>query len=595
MKTAFFLILIAVFSISAAAQRAPDGFDLSNYGVRIESDKRVMVVLATLEAARTTNSAGEIVPAIRTPLSAKGSEFRELLKSDSIALDESLRQRISRFITQYKKRNPSLSDAEVVAPFISMAYTLSAVPELADPVLTSDLPGKLLDVLDFAPLVREFYRRSSFSGNIAGYLKAYQNTADGQLRTSTKEMVKDLLDYLHTRPQTIYTEKVKIETRKGKSTKTTLQKIEARERERRFIIVPEMLAPADSVNFLNIRDDYYVIIPPDTDISYSDTRRAFLQYVVDPLVLNNAKEIGVVHAGIKQLLDERRKSDPAVTPDVYLSVSRSMVAAIDARQSQYVRINDATARARARIAILKTDAEKAAVSRELEKFKQSLADETALRLSEDYEKGSVLSFYFAEQLKGLEESGFDIASSMREMILSLDASKEGGRLAEFADARKRGLAAREERRKNPGTTIVAENPVTTRLLEIQTFIAAKDYSRANSDLKVLLRNYPNEPRVHYTIGRLASIAAESTTDIAQQKERLLEAKASYENVLTSSSARTDPALLSLSYVALAKIYEFYDQREYAIKILDAAIKLGDVNGGALQEAVAAKQRLIKEQ
>ncbi len=35
-----------------------------------------------------------------------------------------------------------------------------------------------------------------------------------------------------------------------------------------------------------------------------------------------------------------------------------------------------------------------------------------------------MAFYFADQLKGTEDSGFDIASSLREMIATLDASKE---------------------------------------------------------------------------------------------------------------------------------------------------------------------------
>ena len=55
----------------------------------------------------------------------------------------------------------------------------------------------------------------------------------------------------------------------------------------------------------------------------------------------------------------------------------------------------------------------------------------------------------------------------------------------------------------------------------------------------------------------------------------------------------DKALISLSYVALAKIYEFYDQKDYAVKIYDAAIQLGRVPKGAFDEAMAAKQRLLQ--
>ncbi|MCC7306689.1 MAG: hypothetical protein IT173_03920, partial [Acidobacteria bacterium] len=169
-----FLFIIITSATGVFAQNGPAGFDLVSSGIRIEPDKRVMIVLATLEAGRTTNGAGDSVPVIKTPLSAEGERFRELLKSDLAALPADLRQKISTFLIAHKKRYPDQTDAQLVAPFISMAYALTPPPDLADPVVTVDLPGNLLDVLDFAPLVREFYRRSSFSGNMNEYVKTYQ-------------------------------------------------------------------------------------------------------------------------------------------------------------------------------------------------------------------------------------------------------------------------------------------------------------------------------------------------------------------------------------------------------------------------------------
>ena len=596
MRKIILFAFISIFSVGALAQTVPQGFDLSNHGVRIEPDKRVMLVLATIEAARTTNAAGEQVRVLNTPLSAEGTKFRELLDSDLAVLNADLRTRISAFLIQHKKRHPDETDAQIIAPFISMAYTLTPAPDLDDPVVTSDLPGNLLDVLDFAPLVRDFYRRSSFSGNINDYVKTYQKTSDGQLRNSAREMVNELLAYLHTKPQLYYSERIKTETRKGKSKTATLKNVETRERERRFYIVPEMLAPAGNINFVNIKDDYYVVLPPDSDLSFSEVRRAYLQFVIDPIVLNNSKEIATVRDGVKLLLDERRKVNPSVSPDVFLTISRSLVAAIDAKQVEEAKARITTAQARQKIASLKTEAEKKAFSAELDKFKKSLADETILQLSEDYEKGSVLVFYFAEQLKGVEDSGFDIASSMREMILSLDPAKETTRLEQFADARKRALAVREARKNNPDKrTFIVENPVTARLTEIQKTIDAKNYAQANVELKQLLAKNPSEPRIFYNIGRVASLSAESLTELETQKAKLLEAKVAYENVIRSATQQTDAALISLSYVALAKIYEFYDEKTYAIQLYDQAIKIGPVTGGAHDEALSAKQRLVKDQ
>jgi hypothetical protein len=596
MKRAVLGFFFFAFAVGAYAQNVPTGFDLLNYGVRIEPDKRVIVVLAALDAARTTNVAGESVPVLNTKLSPEGTKFRELLRSDMAALNDDLRQRISTFVLQHKRRNPNATDAEIVAPFISMAYALSPVPDLADPIVTTDLPGNLLDVLDFAPLVRDFYRRSSISGNLNEYVKAYQKVADQALRSSSREMVNDLLTYLHTRPQLYFAEKIKTETQKSGSKRTTLNKTETRERERRFFIVPEMLTPVGNTIYLNVKDDYFVIVPPDTDVTFSEVRRGFLQFVVDAIVLSNAKEIATIRDSVKTILEERRKVDPKISPDVYLTVGRSLVAAIDAKQSESLKSRIALAQSRKRIDLAKTVEDKRAISQELQRYQAALSDETALQLSEDYDKGAVLVFYFAEQLKGIEDSGFDISSSAREMILSFDPAKETGRYASFADARKRALDAREERKKNPVQAVIAVNPVTTRLVDIQKLIDEKNYVRAESELKALLGQNADEPRIYYNIGRVAGLAAQGLPDAEQQRAKLLESKLAYENVIRiAQKQKIDLALLSLSYVALAKIYEFYDERAYAIKIYDAAIGVGNVTGGAYGEALAAKQRLLKDQ
>ncbi|MEP7037881.1 MAG: hypothetical protein ABI891_06025 [Acidobacteriota bacterium] len=592
MKKVLFFVFIFVFSLNIFAQSA--NFDLSNYGVSIEPDKRLIVVLASLEAAQTKDASGKEVAVIKTPLSEQGEQFRQQLQADLANLDENLRQRISNFVVQYKRRHPKASDAEILAPFISMAYTLTPAPDLAEPSRTEDLPGDLLEVLDYSPLVREFYRRSALNTKLDEYVKTYQSSGD-DMRTSAKIMVGELLDYLHTKPQLSYIDRIKTESKSAKG-KKTLQKTEVRERSRKFVIVPELLAPKGTINFINARDEYYAIVPPETDLASSEVRRAYLQYVFDPLVLKNAKDISTFSAGIKTLLNERRQENPNISPDVYLAVLRSLVAAADARQIEFEKTRNATAQARRKIDLMKTVDEKKAVSAELETFKRSLADETAVSLSEAYEKGAVLAFYFADQLKGSEDSGFDIESSLRDMILSLDTTKETNRLAQFADARKHGLAARNERRKMVETTPeIVENPVTKKLVGIDAIIKNKNYQEAEVQLKQLLQTSPKDsPRIYYSLGRNASLSAETINDAEARKIRLLEAKVFYENAIRSATPQTDKALLSLSYVAIGRIFEFYGD-ESAANIYQAAIKIGDVPGGAYNEALKARERLMKDQ
>src|SRR3954462_7607113 len=110
MKRFFSLALIFVFAVSAFAQNNRQSFDVSQYGVRIEPDRRLIVVLAALEAA-----------GLETPLTAKGKEFRQRLQTDFKGMNDDLRQKMTFFVTQYKKRHEKASVAELVAPFISMA------------------------------------------------------------------------------------------------------------------------------------------------------------------------------------------------------------------------------------------------------------------------------------------------------------------------------------------------------------------------------------------------------------------------------------------------------------------------------------------
>ncbi len=582
MKKVLFLAFILIFSLSISAQNA--GFDLAGYGVTIEPDKRLIVVLASLEAA-----------GLETPLTEKGADFRQKLQADLKDLNPELRQKLKTFIDQYKRRHAGASQAEIIAPFISMAYALSPAPDLAEPSRTADLPGDLLEVLDYSPLVREFYRHSALNTKLDDYLKIYQ-AAGNEMRKSAVQMVGQLLDYLHTKPQLTYFDRIKTESKNAKG-KKTLQKTEVRERTRRFFIVPEMLASKGTINFINAGDDYFAIVPPDTDLASSEVRRAYLQFVFDPLVLKNAKDISTFSAGIRALLDERRKENPNISPDIYLTVLRSLVAAADGRQIEFEKTRIATAQARQKIDQMKTVDEKRAVSAELDAFKKLLADETALSLSEAYEKGAVLAFYFADQLKGAEDSGFDIASSLRDIILSLDTTKEKNRLTQFAEARERALAARAERRKNVGSEqIVIENPATKKLLEIDKVIQAKNYAAAETQLKQLLQAYPGDSsRIYYALGRTASLSAEGISEPEARKNRLLQAKGFYENVIRSATPDTDKVLLSLSYVAMARIYEFFGDTAYAIKIYEAAIKIGDAASQSYKEATAARERLMKEQ
>lgn len=603
MKKVLLLVLVFIFIGNVFSQVTPQktpavvpqkSFDLAEYGVRIEPDKRLIIVMAALQYA-----------GVEIALTQRGKEFSQKLKTDLVLNDEDLRTKMKTFFERYKSRQDAKkTTSELIAPFVSLAYILG--PDLIEPARTLDLPTDILEVLDFAALVREFYQKTNFEAKLPAYLKLYEDEG-ARMKLPVSQMVADLLIYLNTRPITISFEKIKVEIPDPKNPKKKVSAIKTIEHERRFFIVPDLLAASGTINFRNIgSDDYYAIVPPNTNFSISETRRAFLQFIIDPLVLKNAKEISPLRDKIKDLLDERRKSNPNISPDVFLSVIRSLVTAVDTKEIEFQKVQYATGVARRKIdTVAQTPEAKKAVSAQLAKDKQDFADETIMELSEAYERGAVLAFYFAEQLRGLENSGFNIDGTLRDMITSLDAAKEKNRLAEFAEARKRGMAVRDERRKN-AAALFAKNQQSSekirqlkaKLEPIEVLIKNKEFGEADNQLRKLLDEFPGESSVYYALGRVASLSASSsasgagTFDEGLRDKRLEDAKLFYGNAIRSANEETDPALLQLSYFALGRIYEFYEETPKALESYQKAVLIGNLaQGGAYLESLAAVSRL----
>jgi hypothetical protein len=454
-----------------------------------------------------------------------------------------------------------------------------------------------LEVLDFAPLVQEFYRRSGIDEHMVEYVRAYQAEGD-RLRAPTTEMVRSLLTYLHTRPLTSSTDRVEV---KNPNKKSKQKMYSFRQKERRFFILPDLLAAPGAINFRIIGDDYYAVVPEGTNPSSSELRRAYLQYVIDALVLRFNKDIADRREQVKQLLNERQKAGTEVSPDVFLSVSRSLVTAADARYDEARKLEILGRDARARLAAAKTDAERATIGKSAQAEMKAIQDETVARLAEEYEKGAVLSFHFADQLKGIESAGFDLANFLPDMIASFDPVREAKRPSEYAETVQRATAAREARTaarrsqtelNNAGEGSNAREAALVRdLSAVEDTLRNKDYNGAETRLREMLKDYPREPRIFFALAQTASLAASDATDEHVRDERLNRALGQYRLAVAASSPETDKAIMSRAFESMARINAFMDNTAEAVKLFDEAIKLGDVRGGAYKEAIEGKKKL----
>src|SRR5439155_18356639 len=241
------------------------------------------------------------------------------------------------------------------------------------PERSDELPGGVLAVLDFAPLLREFYRKSGIDERLIAYMRAYQAEGD-RLRPQAAEMVRSILSYLHTRPIVVSTERVRVKSPDKKHTSVIVYS--TREHDRHFHIVPDLLAAPGTVNFRVIADEYYAIIPEGTDPTSSELRHAFLQFVIDPLVLKFNKGISAQRDQIKQLIDARTRAGGAVSPDIFVVVGRSLVAAAHARFDEAARLNEVMSLQRRNLQQARDENARKDIATQAEAARAAIADET---------------------------------------------------------------------------------------------------------------------------------------------------------------------------------------------------------------------------
>jgi hypothetical protein len=599
----FIVLLVAAATQIAVAQAVPSAspqrpttpapvqqregapFEVSEYGVSFQADTRLIVMMAALYAAGFDPQPG------REP-----SVFRAKLRNDLARLDPDLRARLKNSYERNKLPAPA-TPADQAARYVSLALSLSPAPELAAPERSEDLPAGLLDVLDFAVLVREFHRRSGIEEHLVDYVRAYQAEGD-RLLQPTAEMVRSVLTYLHTRPMVSTFERVEVKAPSTKKNKAKTYSV--RQKDRRFIILPDLLAPRGAINFRIIGDDYYAIVPEGTDPASSELRRAYLQYVIDALVLRFNKEIALHRDQLRQLLDERQKAGSPVSADVFLTVGRSLVAAADARYDEARRLELLGLSARAQLAAAKDDATRVSIGKAVQTEIGNIQDETISRVADEYEKGAVLAFFFSDQLKGIETAGFDIANFFPDMIGQFDPARELKRPAEYAEAKQRATATREARlaARRAEADAAARDPLNPRdaalvkeLAIVEDTLRTKNYAEAEIRLKNMLQSYPGEPRIFFALGQTASLAAMDATDDTIQAERLNRALGQYRLAVQAASPELDKAILSRAHESMGRINAFLENKVEAIKEFDEAIKIGEVTGGAYQQALAGKRKI----
>jgi hypothetical protein len=565
---------------------------LEDLGIEIAPDPRLVVMMAALDAAGWDP----------TPEGERPSVFRELVRKDLAALDPALRHRLQDFYARYTLKGEGVTPADQAARYVSLAYTLGQPPTFDAPARSEDLPPGVLDVLDFAPLLREFYRQPGMAERVATYMNMHRAAGD-KLRQPTLDMARAVLAYLNTRPERSVSERMTLSDpaarQTGKNKKTERPVTVVREHERHFRVVPDLLAAPGAVNFRAVRDDYFAVVPADVDPRLSEMRRAYIQFVVDPLIARFSREVAARRPEIKQLVEaEQTRGGRTFSPDVFLAAARSLVAAADVRLDVILRMQALQIDTSRRLQAAKNQAEKDAALRESKERLAAIDDGAVAQLAEAYERGAVLSFHFAEQLRGVESAGFDIANFIPDMIAAFNLERELKRPAEYAAVVTRARAARrraaEARAKEttPAPEANARRAALVKSLnDVNDLLRVRNYEEAETRLAALKNEYRDEPLVYFTLGQAASLSAGEAFDETLQAERLNAALRHYRQAVLFSTPDTDRTVVLRAHLSSGRILAHLERREEALREFDAVITASDPSDRLHQEALTEKKKL----
>jgi tetratricopeptide (TPR) repeat protein len=550
----------------------------SEVNVKIDPDVRTFVVMAALNVAGFDYETG----------GQTLSPARAELRKDLPKLDPQVKEKLAAFYKAH--RRAGVDEAADAARYAALSLIMTPPPAFTVyQAAESDraIPEDLRPLLEFVPLVREFYLKSGIRELIPKYLGIGQAYASSY-RTPVGEMIYEVLGYFHAAPETVISMRPLVVRSPSLDAKTQKSTVYARNRSRQVFVIPEPLAAMDTStvrgDILNqkedllsrrIGDDYIVIIGPSRAAATDPVRQAMIRFVIDPMVERHLKQSLEYKDQILKLLASAPAATRQYTTSVYLIVRESLAQATEIRLRR-----------------LRAIATRGGYS----------DDDAMYDLAQAYLRGAVLSFHFYESLMGLEQVGIGIEDFFDQMIATAKFDREAARPTEFERIITRVGASRSKNPKSAGTEGAAAEAVigamATKILKSDDLIREKRFSEARSLLEEVLAAEPNSARALYGMAQVTTQIsapieldpkADENDKIQAQHDRLERAIKLYHQAIDNASKQNESWLIQWSHVFLGRIFDFQEFRADAVIEYEKAIAMGpDIPNGAYKEALEGK-------
>ena len=532
---------------------------LEDVNTVIAIDKRVIVMMAALNMAGYDYEPGGRALSV----------VRQQLRNDLREIRPELVQRIRSYFQAHRK---GATDAAAVAPYLSLALSMTDPPAFTIDVAADRLPEDVREITDFALILEEFYRETRFSRLLPKYVETYVKVAEtyGQ---SAGLALGTVLTYLHTEPvlelPPLYVPRRTERPKKG----APIERISIPNRVRQFVILPELLNATGAANLRIVRDTYYLLLGPTVEPNVEAMRRAFISFVIDPLTEKQVREVSAIRGDLRKLMESRgeRLDQEYAQRSAYFLLTDSLVRATDARMD----VVGLAAR------------------------RPSSEDEALYELSLGYDRGAVLVYHFYEQIKAFEPVGVNIRDYFASLLRNIDFTREAARLTEYATRLERVKKLRTEATLAPApkpTIGNADEKLVSQIVDADRLMKARSYDSARLLLETALRENPNNARVLFGLAEVASKQATSLEDADRVEEALFAAIEYYRQAVKNAAPETEQWLAQRSYVAAARILDFIAENNPAlaerlaadaVAAYEAALRIGKVEGGAFEEAEKA--------
>lgn len=319
--------------------------------VVLDSSPEVFAVLCAARAAGVT-----------PPLGRPGTSVAKRVETALARLDPAVTAPLRAY---FAEKPPSEIPANV-SPFISLALVLGPAPTFEVNLPRDHVPPDAWPLLDFVPLLRNFYLQADLAGLRKQLLPRYDRLVADRGVVIGRELLQ---------------------------TRGYLRLIGEFTPSRTCTIFLEWLAPATLVSARNYGDNYTLVIHPDRADLLEAVRHQYLHYLLDPVAAKYANDISSL--GRLQSLVERAPRLPAdFRHDTLLLVTESLIQAVELR---------------------------------LQKLPPAAV---AARLEEIENTGYIFARHFYDALGKFEEAEPSIRFYFPELLYGYDIEKESARLAQ---------------------------------------------------------------------------------------------------------------------------------------------------------------------